>query len=228
MRVHFVVHSYLEENMIFLSPLWEDWWTHGIRVYNHIPPVELLWCGLLFLWGSFGWTHPPATAVCRAHRTEAEVVCPEAVYTHMTLTGYINLALYVTVLQWPYCMFAVIFLTLNHYYFVAIIVFTHFADVSPDFPDWFGSLQLHVLHHSMQNNVTQHLFIKARFSWRLMCSSSNEAFLDIPSPICRGLYDITLTQQYSSVHSCTALYAAGAFLQLCWCYHHGQLPAQLK
>lgn len=47
-----LVCSYLEKNLIFFSPLWEDWRTHGIRVYNHIPPVELLWCGLLFLCGS--------------------------------------------------------------------------------------------------------------------------------------------------------------------------------
>lgn len=46
--------------------------------------------------GLFALTHPPAAAVCRARTTEAEVVCPEAVYTHMTLTGYTNLALFKT------------------------------------------------------------------------------------------------------------------------------------
>lgn len=44
--------------------------------------------------GLFAWTHPPAAAVCRAHRTEAELLCPEALYTHTTLTGYTNLASY--------------------------------------------------------------------------------------------------------------------------------------
>lgn len=109
--------------------------------------------------GLFAWTHPPAAAVCGARSAEAEVLC-----THMTLTGYTSSALYTTVFQSAQCTSTVIFLKRDRYYFISSMLRLQFllADVSPCFPEWFGSLPL-CFASPVHSYVTQHLFIGARF-----------------------------------------------------------------
>lgn len=65
------------------------------------------------------------------------------------------------------------------------------ADVSPCFPDWFGSLQLCVLHHPCKAMWHSTSLSGPGFNGRLMGSSPSEAFLGIPCRSYRCLYDIT-------------------------------------
>lgn len=144
---HFVVCSYLEKNLIFFSPLWEDWWIHGIRVYNHIPPVELLWCGLLFLWGSLP-RRIPQQQLCAGCAEQRLRWCVLKLCIHTrrwpdTQTWPCTWLCFAVTLMyhsdniphtWLLLLYFIIFYIILLFHYQCVLQFS-LADVSPCFPD---------------------------------------------------------------------------------------------
>lgn len=183
-------------------------------------------CGALRLDAS-----PSSSCVHSAQNRGRAGVSWSSVYTHHVDRIYKPGLLHNSGL--PSCTTTVIFLILNYYFITSMVVFedpcscvSRFGLAHSNF--MFCITPCKAMWHSTSLSAPG-------FHGRLMCSSPNEAFLDIlwhsSFFFCQGLYDNTVpftlrTLPHPWVHSCTTLDVAGAFLQLGYC--SGQLRSQLR